>query len=84
MVFTDGKQTRNKGPFTELSIASSGLKQRGVAIYAMGIGKTVGRDELEDIASAKKNVFIAKSFKALEGVADTLKESLCKGSPNMI
>ena len=84
MVFTDGKQTKTKGPFTELNIASAGLKKRGVAIYAMGIGKNVERDELEDIASANKNVFIAKSFKALEGVADILKESLCKGMPVMI
>jgi len=79
MVFTDGQQTKNKGPFTELQIASRDLKQKGVAVYAMGIGKNVERKELKDIASNNDNVFIATSFEALEGFAETLKATLCKG-----
>lgn len=79
MVFTDGKQTRKRGNFTELFIASRGLKAKGVILYAMGIGYTWDQAELEEIASDPDKVVSASSFEVLHEIAEKLKESLCRG-----
>ncbi|XP_048581312.1 uncharacterized protein LOC5512067 isoform X7 [Nematostella vectensis] len=78
MVFTDGKQTRKRGNFTELFIASRGLKAKGVILYAMGIGYTWDQAELEEIASDPDKVVSASSFEVLHEIAEKLKESLCR------
>lgn len=78
VVITDGEQTTND-PFTELSIASSGIKNKGVTVYALGIGKRVKLSELQSIASSNDSVSSASSFKELQNLTDRMRASLCKG-----
>lgn len=78
MVITDGKQTRTNTS-TELSVASSGIKKKGVTVFALGIGKIVEQSELEEIASSSDYVFSVSSFEDVKTLADDLRKSLCKG-----
>ena len=76
IVITDGKQTTSK-PYTELSVASQGVKNKGVAVYAVGVGKGADVAELREIASSQENVFISASFKELQPVAVEIRKKLC-------
>lgn len=72
IVITDGEQTTNKGPYTPLSIASRGLKDKNVRVYALGIGKRINRDQLNEIASSNVNIFTATSFSELAPLAQII------------
>ena len=50
-MITDGKQTTTL-PYTRLSVASRAIKNKGVTVYAIGVGLGADRGELEDIVSA--------------------------------
>ena len=76
IVITDGKQTTSNR-FTELSVASQGVKNKGVAVYAVGVGKGADAEELREIASSQENVFISASFKELQPVALEIRKKLC-------
>ena len=76
IVITDGKQTTTK-PHTELSVASQGVKNKGVAVYAVGVGKGADASELREIASSQENVFISESFKELQSLAGSIRTRLC-------
>ena len=76
IVITDGKQTTTK-TYTELSVASRGVKNKGVAVYAVGVGKGADAAELREIASSQENVFISASFKELQPVAVEIRKKLC-------
>ena len=78
-VITDGQQTTDKGPYIPLDAATEGLKSQGITIYSMGIGKQVNVAELAALASGYENVFLAKSFKALEGEVEGIKQEICEG-----
>ena len=76
IVITDGKQTTTKA-YTELSVASQGVKNKGVTVYAVGVGKGADAAELREIASSQENVFISASFKELQPVAVEIRKKLC-------
>ena len=76
IVITDGKQTTTKA-YTELSVASQGVKNKGVAVYAIGVGKGADEKELQEIASSQGNVFISASFKELKPLAVEIRKRLC-------
>jgi len=76
IVITDGKQTTSK-PYTELPVASQGVKSKGIAVYAVGVGKGADAAELREIASSQENVFIAASFKELQSIAVEIRKKLC-------
>lgn len=78
-VITDGKQTKDQGPYEELDVASKGLKAAGVRVYGMGIGKKVDREELELIASDPNLVMMVDDFDALKDVVDDIRTNVCKG-----
>ena len=80
MVITDGKQTKDKGSFEELAVASSGLKSAGVQISGMGIGKDVDTIELAAVASDPEHVFQVDSFEDLEGIVKDIKKEVCAGN----
>ena len=84
LVITDGKQTRDRDPITPLMEASQGMKDKGITVYALGVGKNVDRTELQKIASSEETLFTAESFKALGIVAQKIKDSLCKGMKNIV
>ena len=79
LVITDGEQTTNQGPYTPLSVAFKGIKDKNVEVYSLGIGRTVNRDQLEEIASSKTNVFTTASFSELTFVVQTIFQRLCLG-----
>ena len=76
IVITDGKQTTAKA-YTELSVASQGVKNKGVAVYAVGVGKGADAAELMEIASSQGNVFVSASFKELQPLAVEIRKRLC-------
>ena len=80
-MITDGAQTRNgkKGPYIPLAKASQPLKDKGVDIWSIGVGKRVNRTELETIASDPKKVMIVGSFKELRPLIEELQRKACKG-----
>ena len=78
VVITDGEQTTTKA-FTELTVASQGVKNKGVAVYAVGVGKGANQAELNEIASAQQNVFVSASFKELQNLAVQIRRRLCNG-----
>jgi len=78
VVITDGKQTTTK-PYTKLSVASQGVKNKDVAVYALGVGKGADAAELREIASRPENVFVSASFKELQTLAVEIRKRLCEG-----
>ena len=78
VVITDGKQTTSKA-YTKLSVASQGVKNKDVAVYAVGVGKGADASELREIASSQENVFVSASFKELQNLAAEIRKRLCEG-----
>lgn len=79
IVITDGRQTTERGPYTEPSVASSRLKYKNVQVYSLGIGEYVDHQQLADIASSKEKVFFADSFAALTLLVQTIVQTTCPG-----
>ena len=77
-MITDGKQTKT-GQYTRLSVASQGIKNKGVAVYAVGVGSDAGKAELEEIASRAEYVIISSSFKELQNISPGVIRRLCEG-----
>ena len=82
IVITDGKQTKT-GVYTSLAVASEGIKNKGVTVYAIGIGNGVDRNELEEIASDSEYVFTPSSFRALRTIAPLIRTEICEGTVNL-
>ena len=76
IVFTDGKQTTSQ-PYTELSEASQGIKNKGIEVYAVGIGKGVDVSELQNITSSKENVLLSTSFKEVINLTVPIRRTIC-------
>ena len=76
IVITDGNQTTTKA-YTALSVASQGVKNKGVAVYAVGVGKGADAAELREIASSQENVYVSESFKDLQSLAGSIRTRLC-------
>lgn len=56
-VITDSGQAPDQQPSTPLDRASLPLKNKGVQVYALGVGDKVPEQNLLDIASRPENVF---------------------------
>jgi len=54
------------------------MKNKGVIVYAIGVGAGADRTELAEIASASKYVYTSTSFKDLQNIAPTIRKSLCQ------
>ena len=80
-MITDGSQTKT-GQFTLLTIASQGIKNKGVTVYAVGVGKGAVRSELLEIASGPGNVLSTSSFEELQKIASALRRQFCEGNCN--
>lgn len=53
---SDGKQTKDRGPFVPVNTAAEGLRKRGVQLIAIKMSKNADINDLAAIATAK-NVF---------------------------
>ena len=56
-VITDSGQAPDQKPSTPLDRASLPLKNKGIQVYALGVGDKVPEQNLRDIASRPQNVF---------------------------
>ena len=77
-MITDGRQTTT-GQYTRLSVASRGIKNKGVTVYAVGVGSGADKAELEEIASRTEYVFTSSSFKDLQIIFPRITRRLCQG-----
>ena len=82
-MITDGKQTTTR-PYTRLLVASLGIKNKGVTVYALGVGSGADQAELEEIASGSEYVITSSSFKDLQNIAPRITRRFCQGkcTPN--
>ena len=76
-MITDGKQTTTQS-FTRLSVASRGIKNKGVILYALGVGSGADRAELEEIASGPQYVLTSSSFEDIQYLAPQITKGLCE------
>ena len=82
-MITDGEQSKKDD--SKLSVdqilaqAAQPLKDKGVRVIALGIGKKVNMENLETIASDKRLVFKASSFHSLLRIVTSLKKGTCLG-----
>lgn len=85
LMITDGMQTtRVRGKtveITPLPLASKKLKDKGVRVYSLGIGRPIrlSDQELNDVASKPRYVYKARSFRTLTPRIDDLVKSMCEG-----
>lgn len=77
-MITDGRQTKT-GNYTRLSVASQGIKNKGVIVYTVGVGSGVYKAELEEIASTPDKVFISSTFEDLQKISSELTRRICEG-----
>ena len=78
IVITDGKQTKT-GQYTRLSVASQGIKSKGVTVYAVGVGSAADRSELDEIASGREYVTTSPSFASLQYISERMRRRFCDG-----
>lgn len=85
-MITDGQQTKSgfKGPYTPLDKASQPLKDKGVDVWSVGVGKGADRSELEIIASDPGKVLVIQSFKELKDVLEQVQKAACEGKVTSI
>jgi len=76
IVITDGEQTTTK-EYTPLDIASKRVKDKGVEVFALGVGSAVNVDQLRQIASSNDNVFTSAGFEQLVDVVKPIVEKSC-------
>ena len=55
------------------------MKNKGVIVYALGVGSGPDRAELEEIASGPEYVFTSSSFKDLQNIVPRITGQLCEG-----
>ena len=77
-MITDGQQTTSRA-YTPLDKASQPLKDKGVDVWSIGVGKGADKSELEIIASDPKKVIIVQSFKVLKDILDEVQRAACEG-----
>lgn len=77
-VLTDGEQTPSPGALP-LDRAAKFLKNEGVRLIAIGIGKNVKNEELKSITSSDKDVILADTFDGLLAEVEPLTKSACEG-----
>jgi len=79
-VVTSSSQERKQGPYTPLSAAAQGLRDRGVSIYVIGIGDKVKVAELMDLSSDYRNVFVADDFSTVRSRGKVVTEIIKNGT----
>lgn len=77
---TSSSQERKQGPYTPLSAAAQGLRDRDVSIYVIGIGDKVKVPELMDVSSDYRNVFVADDFSTLLSWGKVVTEMIKNGT----
>lgn len=84
-MITDGVQTKNGkvGPHIPLADASQPLKDKGVEIWAISVGKPANNTDLEVIASDPEKVILVTEFEDLTHIPEEVQRAACEGTLNM-
>ena len=86
-VITDGKQTKT-GSYTPLGLAAKPLRNMGVQMVAIGVGKrnVVDARELLEIAGQDNYVYVIESFEELQnpGQAKIFRQRVCQGEHQVL
>ncbi|XP_046846577.1 collagen alpha-6(VI) chain-like [Xenia sp. Carnegie-2017] len=79
ILLTDGEQTtRGIKDLIPLREAADKLREREVAVFAVGIGKSVRKDQLLEITNASEYVKILSSFNDLKSVTRKVARDVCQ------
>ena len=79
ILLTDGKQTtENVKDLIPLREAANFLKQRGITIFVVGIGKNIDRGELRQIVDKEDQLIEAKTFAELEDEVVNIATKSCR------
>lgn len=73
-----------KGPYIPLVNASQPLKDKGVDVWAIGIGKRLNISELQVVASDPKKIILVSSFKEMKPIIEELKRKACEGTVKVL
>lgn len=84
-MITDGVQTTNGkiGPHVPLANASQPLKDKGVEIWAISVGKPANNTDLEVLASDPEKVIVVQEFEDLMHIPDEVQSVACEGMLNI-
>ncbi|ELT96727.1 hypothetical protein CAPTEDRAFT_109203 [Capitella teleta] len=77
IVITDGQSNEAQATKRQAQL----LRDAGVHVFAIGVGRNVAEEELEAIASqpSSSHVFMVDSFQALESISIVLAARTCEG-----
>ena len=79
ILFTDGEQTtKDVNDLIPLSVAAGRLRDRGIVIFAVGIGSKVRKQQLVEIADSEEHVIMLRSFSELRESAVKIASSTCQ------
>ena len=79
ILFTDGEQTTDGvNDSIPLREASNRLRERGIIVYAVGIGDSVKKNQLLDIAGDQQHMIEISSFSELQQSAAKIAASTCQ------
>ena len=82
LVLTDGSQTDEgdpEGAEEKLAAAAQLLKDKGVEVLSLGVGRKVNIFQLLNIATSEEQLYRASFFEELLGVVDELTKRECLG-----
>lgn len=85
---TDGVQTVPKNdtrtPGDILLEAVTPIKDKGVEVMSIGIGKSIVLVDLLTLASDDTGVFLAETFEALDEIVTDVREGKCPGEIDIV
>ena len=79
LLLTTGPQATNQKPATSLADAAAVLKNRGVLLYAIGIGPDAVQSQLEDVASSNDYVYSRAPAASLGLYTSSLSQAVRRG-----
>ncbi|XP_046846522.1 uncharacterized protein LOC124440254 isoform X2 [Xenia sp. Carnegie-2017] len=79
ILFTDGEQTtRGINDLIPLREAADKLRERDITVFAVGIGKSVRKDQLLEIAKTSEYIITLSSFNELEAKTRKMAKDVCQ------
>ena len=75
VVITDGKSENPTATMKQARL----VREAGINLFALGVGKAADQDELVNIAGREDRVFKADNYDALHSIRDILAIETCKG-----
>ena len=88
IVMTDGVQTIPEGDTRSsgdiLSEAVTPIKEKGIEVMSIGIGRGIVLMDLVTLATDDTGVFLAENFEALDEIVTDVREGKCPGEIGLV